>query len=496
MRKRTGRTRVALLSGCVVVFLAGAGASQAAAAPLSGKVKVTLTGPARTVTPGLLGLNGVNTTGPQWNDAALDAVLKKFAPGVIRYPGGNAANYWSWQTGWFQPGQWPGEPGEPVNDTIGVFAAAVNATAALPLFNLNTVTYDGAIGTAAQNTTMLAGQLDFLHAAAAQGLPVKMVELGNELYQNGWSNNPPNPHDMDWAKRFPTAADYATQMNAWITAIHSAFPAAQVAAVGADAEDIPDISQRRATWNAGVLPVLKGENAITLHENLYLYDVSPAATVLAMPYLHFQKLKAHDLALFGSYGLPVWITEFNLVDVTPGQAFQGTWLHGLFVAEQALLFVGDPAITYAGLNATVGNESAAIFAGSSGFGSGGPKTVPLALTAAGTTLSVIQAAFHRATAAQPLSFSGGPMLGTTGAPALIGERLTTASGPELVLVNLSAQPVTLNLAAIFPGAFTVTQVTAPAITTKVTGPASTQTSSSSASGSVQIKPYALADVSG
>jgi hypothetical protein len=176
--------------------------------------------------------------------------------------------------------------------------------------------------------------------------------------------------------------------------------------------------------------------------------------------------------------------------------FQGTWLHGMFVAAQALLFTGDPDITYAGLNATIGAASAPIFSSTQGFGSGGPATVRLALTAAGTTLSMIQAAFHRASAAQVLSFSPSPALGTTGAPALLGQVLTTHGGPEVLLANLSSQPVTLDVSAVLPGALTVTQVTAPSITTKVTGPGSTETSTSVASGTVQVEPYALADISG
>jgi hypothetical protein len=122
--------------------------------------------------------------------------------------------------------------------------------------------------------------------------------------------------------------------------------------------------------------------------------------------------------------------------------------------------------------------------------------VPLALSAAGTTLAIIQAAFHRASKAQPLSFSPEPALGSTGAPALLGEELTTSAGPEVVLVNLSARPVTLKLAAIFPGRFTATQVTASSVMTKVTGPGSTKRTSSAVSGTFRVKPYALADITG
>jgi hypothetical protein len=496
MQKLGRRALVVFLGACLCAPAGAVGAGRADARQLTGPIGVALTGPARPVTPTLLGLNGVNVTGPPWNDQAFDAVLSTFAPGVIRYPGGTVANYWSWRSGWFQPGHWPGEPAQKVNDSVPVFAAAIRAAAAVPLFDLNTVTYNGAVGSAAENTVMLGQQMKLLKAASAHGLPVRMVELGNELYLNGYSNSPPNPHQHDYADRFPTAADYANQMNPWIAAIHSAFPGAQVAAVGADANDVPGLSQRRATWNAGILPLLVGEDAVTLHENLRVFDATAApAVVLAEPYLHFQQVKAHELALFKSYRLPVWITEFNMGDLTPGRVFRGTWLHGLFVAEEALLFLADPAITHVDLNSTIGSANfAPIFSNAHGFGKSGPPTVPLALSAAGNTLAVIQAAFHRSARAQALAFSPSPALGKTGAPALLGEALTTGSGTELVLVNLSARRLTLNLSAVLPGPCTATQITAPSTTTQVTGPGSLESSTSSANGSLTVGPYALTDV--
>ena len=495
MRVTTGRALAALPVICACLLTTAFGVTGVKTNLASTTVKVSATGGVRTVTPTLLGLNGVNTTGPQWDNSPFDSVLKRFAPGVIRYPGGTVANYWSWPGGWFQPGEWPGEPAQAVNDTLPVFGTGLAAAGATPLFDLNTVTISGAIGSDAENTTMLDQQLQALRSAAGDGLPVKMVELGNELYQSGYIST--GPDGQDYTTRFPSAADYATQMNEWISALHSAFPGVKVAAVATDANDVPGIAPRRSTWNASVLPLLKGEDAVTIHDNLRVLDASSSpTTVLAYPYLHFQKLKAHELALFHSDRLAVWVTEFNLADQTQGHVFQGTWLHGLFAAAQALLFTGDPDITYAGLDATIGTALAPIFSSTHGFGSGGPATVRLALSAVGTTLSMIQSAFHRASAAQVLSFSPSPALGTTGAPALLGLVLTTRGGPEVLLENLSSQPVTLDVSAILPGPLTVTQVTAPSIMTKVTGPGSTETSTSAAMGTVQVEPYALADVSG
>jgi len=493
---------VSRLTGLAVTVLVAAAlpavnpgrAGTAASARGSTAVTVRLAGPVRPVTPWLLGLNGVNRTGPVWDDQSFDAVLRKFAPGVIRYPGGTAANYWDWQAGWFQPGNWPGKPGKRLDDTLAVFAAAIRASGATPLYDLNTVTYGGAIGSAALSSAMLGQQLEFLRAAAARGLPVRLVELGNELYLNGFRSNPPNPHDHDYAKRFPAAADYARQMNAWTSAIHHAFPGVSVAVVATDANDVGGLTVRRRTWNSQLLPLLRGENAVTVHENLRVYHRDTAADVLALPYLHFQHFEARELKLFSSYHLAVWITEFNMTDFTHGHIYQGTWLHGLFAAEEALLFLREPDITYVGLNATAGLSAAAIFAGARGFGSGGPPTVPLALTAAGTTLSMIQAAFGRASSAQPLAFTPALTLGTTGAPALLGEALATPSGRQVLLLNLSSRPVILRLGAVFPGRFTVTEVSAASAGTRVTGPSSTIVTSSSAATTITLRPYALADV--
>src|ERR1700734_2513074 len=125
VRIPTGRALAALPVTCACLLTSAFGVTGVRTDLASTSVKVTATGPVRTVTPTLLGLNGVNTTGPGWDNSAFDSVLRKFAPGVIRYPGGTVANYWSWPDGWFQPGEWPGEPAKAVNDTLPVFGTGL-----------------------------------------------------------------------------------------------------------------------------------------------------------------------------------------------------------------------------------------------------------------------------------------------------------------------------------------------------------------------------------
>lgn len=485
-------------AGAAIPVAAGQPRSGGPAPRLAGTqaIEVSPTGPVRTVTPTLLGLNGVNVTGPRWDNSKLDAVLATFGPGVLRYPGGTNANYWDWQSGWFQPGRWPAEPpGAPINDKIGVFKTGLGAAGAAPMFVLNVLTYQGAVGSDSINTAMLRGQLRFLHAAAAAGMPVKMVELGNEMYLTGAVSG--GTHGLDYETRFPTAADYATQMNAWIAALHKAFPGVQVAPVAADPNYISGVSARRQTWDDQVLPPLKGEDVMSVHEIQRVKQTSPVPTVLAQPYLRYQTFAANQLPLFTARNLPLWITAFNMEDQTAGQTLQGSWLHGLYVAEQALLYLANPEFRYIGLSGSIGTaHGGAIFDGTDGLGAGKPATVPLALTAAGTTLARIQSVFQGATQSQALAFSPVPTLGSTGAPALLGEDVTTPSGRQLIVVNAGSNPVTLNLATLFPSGFTAAQTTAASVRTLVTGPTSTTTSTAQGTGTVTIGPYTLATISG
>ena len=489
--KATTTIAAAVALGLCTLTAAGRPASDAA-------VGVAPTGPVRTVTSTLFGLNGVDTTGPAWNNKHLLAALSRFfGAGVLRVPGGTAANYWSWHDGWFQPAstRWPGESRTRVDDRLPIFNDALRSSGETPVYVLNTLTYKSQIGSARVNQAMLHSQLRFLDAAAALGWPVKMVELGNELYLNGATHTSKH-HAQDYEQRFPTAADYARQMNPWITAIHHAFPGVQVAAVATDANDLRGITPRRSSWNNDVLPILRGEDAMTMH--VILREGDPAAspsTMLAFPYLHLQKLKANELKLLGSYKLPVWITAFGMSDATPDHVLRSTWLQGLFVGEEALLMLSIPAIKTLELPSSVGKARDVIFDGPDGFGKHGPATVPFAVTAQGATASVIQRALHGATKIQALGFSPEPKLGRTGAPAVVGDVLTTAAGPELLLENLSAQPVSLNVSSIFRTRFTASQTSAPTVHTLVTGPASTTVHRSTGSGRLRLAPYALAQVS-
>ena len=180
-----------------------------------------------------VGLNVVQTQSwsGSWTDSAYTAsVSTRLLPGFLRYPGGTVGNYWDWKTGWFLTDvNWTASNVawyaniEKRPSTLSDFAIGVRATGATPVLSLNML------------TSNLSYQLAGLHAAAALGLNVSVVELANEMYESA----------DDVVARFPTAADYAEEANAWARAVRSAFPRATVAVVGSYSEHYGSDARRK-----------------------------------------------------------------------------------------------------------------------------------------------------------------------------------------------------------------------------------------------------------
>lgn len=424
-------------------------------------------GAAHPISPALFGLNAVNFNGPLWTNPALDKVLADFSPGYLRYPGGTVANYWVWRTGWWDRSLWSPRRTR-IDDGLSTFAAAVRATSAQVMFDLNVLSFHGRIASAADNPAMQADQMALLHDAAAAGIPVRSLELGNELYVRG------DQGSTDYEQRFPSGTDYAIQSNTWIARLRATFPGAKFAVVGNDPTDTMGLNQRRLTWNAQVRATIRGADAITMHDNQRIYDptLSPDEE-LALPYLHYVKV-APDLASMHKAGLNVWVNAFNLADMTRQQIYAGRWLHGLFVGAKALLYLRDGNITHLGPNATMlSAHESIIYDSANAFGSGGPRTIPLALGPVGMTLRLVQRALNGATGVGPVTFAGGPELGATHTPGLIGVVAQSSTRRQLVLTNLTGQPVQVSVGGVLPGTFTGTQLTAAAsVTAPVTGPSS------------------------
>jgi hypothetical protein len=486
----------ALLDRMAAPARTGPGVSHAAATT----VVAHRSGSARTLPSGFFGLNG-NTLQQRlrWDRNDLDTALASLGPGTLRYPGGTIGNYWDWRAGWFQPGgPWPGQTldgGGPVitpfDDSLTPFGQAISRSGAAGVFVLNMLTVNGRLGTSADNQTMITDQVAFLRAAANAGMSVRRVELGNEFYLTGAL---PGAHGNDYSTRFPTATTYATQANPWISAVRAAFPAAQVAAVGADATG--NNSPRREGWNAAVIAAVTGVNALTLHPYVVVRDATAAPqSLLSLPYKRVQSLAATEFKQLSAAGLSAWVTEFNMVDHTPALTFAGTWTHGLFMAAYGLLLAQHNVVTLVDVHNVVGPAVAGIlFDSTAGFGASGPPTQFLARSAMGTTFAILLQAVRAATTGQALTFTGGPVLAGN-APGLVGMEFTGATRHQAVIVNLAANAVSVDLSQVFAGTYSWSRTSAAALTTRITGPGSVNVVYGNASGAVNLPAHAVLTIS-
>lgn len=480
------------------LLLAGlAAAVLAPALPVAAAVPLAVTaqpGPGRAYSDSWLGLNGYAAPGPAWGDARLRDALRASVPGTLRWPGGTVANYWDGRRGWFQPGgPWPGQTGPdgqvlPRLDLgLPAFAGAARTVGARPVFVLNLLTTQGRLGTPADDPQQRREQIALLRAAAAEGLPVDRVELGNEFYLPGGERG---PHWGDYEIRYPDVAAYAEQVRAWLPPLRRAFPGVRIAAVGADA--LTRVAPRRGTWNDGVLSGAPGIDALTLHLLPALRDPSDTyESVVERAWTTVQAVRRHEVAEAAALGKRTWISEFNVPDRTPDLRFAGTWAHGLANAVLALSLLEEPRVELALLHNVLGDAVAgAHFTTTQGFHAPEPATTPLAHTATGATLAAVQRTARGATRVRPLSFPGAPVL-AGGSPGLVGSAFSGPAGTSAVVVNGSAQAVRLDVTGLYPGGLRWERLTAASLATRVTGPGVVAVRRGEATGSVLLPPRAV-----
>lgn len=202
------------------------------------------TGERRKLPSYFLGYNAVPIQGATWSNANLVKAAQELSVELLRYPGGTIANYWDWNTGWFLPDAQPGFLKlSPLPYRLQDLQTVAQVTGANPIYVLNML------------TSTLDYQLEMLRSAKAIGLPVQLIELGNEFYLP----------QKDNVAKFPTGQDYAKLCNTWIPAIQSEFPDAKIGIVGESPDPNLPADSRRLSWNQNVLQMVKGANALTLH---------------------------------------------------------------------------------------------------------------------------------------------------------------------------------------------------------------------------------------
>jgi hypothetical protein len=460
-------------------------------------------GVARAVAPAFFGVNGARiisrTNAAQWHDPVFAQALAELSPGFLRIQGGTTSQWLDWRTGRFDQG--PGSPYLGANAgrrpiLMRDWAALLRATGAQPVYDLNVT------------TSTPADQIAMLRAARRLGMPVRYVELGNELYLG----------DKTYEKLYPTGADYARAMNRWIDVLRAGFPHLRIAVSAADTSSTlfsAFYGKRYTQWNRLLYAGIRGADAVALHPYWFPTPLDGATASAASGLAAWQALDRKVIDHVPA-DLGVWLTEYNQMDIpfteigVPTGALPGahqTWAVGLSLAAFSLRALADPRVDLALVHSALNGEPTAEAAQSGGNmevhalladGSGG--SVPFGRTAENDSLTPIFDAVRNESgtrvAVRPVTAPSSPLeptsswspFGLRAEPAVTGARI----GDRLVLLNLGRVPVRV---AVAGRARTATVLTAPPATRPAFDPADhIGVTSVPLSGSLLLPPYSEAVV--
>ena len=273
------------------------------------------------------GLNGNTIRGPSWVNTTFNDSVKTMSPKLIRYPGGNVSNYWNWNSGWFYS---QSVLDTVFNDTIYTMPngwSNLNPIDIKPIrFKeaLNQINADG-IYVLNMMSASLSNQLFELENAIDSGLVINRVELGSEFN-----------HDNPFSEiKFPTAGDYAREVNVWIDSIKNIIPNTEIGVVAGNRG--PEFS-RAWKWNDSICDIVNDADALIWHLYLYLQDEDTLFTnkqVLGYPFYRvpkYEQWRGFQDTINSIQDYDIWVTEYNLFDKTSDKRFANTWAHALILA--------------------------------------------------------------------------------------------------------------------------------------------------------------------
>lgn len=394
---------------------------------------VNYIGPARSIPADYLGVNGEGLTtdlmGEVWNNPNLATAVRRLRPGNIRVFGGTSANLWGWRQGRLIGPTLPGikgyRAGGPKRSvTLKTLLGVTQASDASPLFDLNMV------------SSTLADQIAMLRAAERLGVPIKRVELGNELYS------------APYASVFADGTAYAQAANKWIRRLHREFPGVLVAVDGA----IPDSSMdpRRAKWNREVFATARGEDAATIHQ--YFAPVprtsgessSEAEIQVDAPIGEWQTRMLPALASIPS-SLPVWVTEWNYSQSVDPSTL--SWARALGNAEFVVRLAANRRINLADYHSMMDG-------GYVGFGAltaklSGERRITFGVRADGIVLRELLATLDGCTHVRAVGIDSSAISGPE--PGLSGLSCLGPRSQPLLLVNPTGKSLRIDASAVTAG---------------------------------------------
>lgn len=388
---------------------------------------------------GFFGFNAASIVSPtnteRMRDPDLWDLLHAFPTRLIRVSSGTAAQWIDWRTGDFIDE--PGSPFATVDDdrrgiTMDEWAELVKSTGAVPVWDLNVL------------TSTLDDQIEMLTAAERLGMPVRFIELGNEL----WDIRGP------YVERYPTGAAYADEMNQWIPVLRQRFPDAAIAVAGADGADAMFnelLGDRYRDWNRGVLGTIRDIDAIVIHQYWGLDDnAAPGSDVdqtLSAGLDHWSKMRrlaTEDLdhASEPNGDIDVWITEWNQAAhfAPPGTQI---WAQALSVVMVGMEHALDPRVAMSLVHNILDGVGNPHDVGPSvvypSFTNGEDGTALYDRTALGMALPLLFGAADGKTTVQRLTSNVEPISSRLSGIVLTGDRT------EVVVVNPTGKLMTVRL---------------------------------------------------
>jgi hypothetical protein len=433
--------------------------------------KVELSGEAHKISDIFAGVNGnLVVFDKPWDNQMLLKSFQKMEVPALRYPGGTIGNYWDWEKGGIDESvpedqmiKWVVEQGLQTSPNRYNLEnlAKITKTGITPVFMLNMLSKG------------LDHSLKSLRTADSLGIPVKYIELGNELYFN-----------LPFESRvYPTPEDYGHTCKEWIIEIKKEFPGAKFAVLASNRNAKP----RDTNWTQRVLSTCDNADAMIFHmyspngidgqkeknnvtageeglsdkrigpteiserqkwELELLKDPYAYGNMIGMAYKTASKVKKLNVP----ENMEIWVTEFNIRD--DYGALRGTWANTMALAMWYKVFLDHPQVTLTNYHNLTGDLFPAIYNESNGLSHiqyDQLQSEPWTYTAGGTLLHIIAKTINRATEIENLRFSSNIQLKNDlgesfdGIDGWIFRGNNSESG---MLFNLSNSPMEINLSGI------------------------------------------------
>jgi hypothetical protein len=406
--------------------------------PVHGEYALDVTvGASKAWQPDALGYNG-KMQGDPWRTRPFDNpdlrdVITRSMIGSFRFPGGTVANYYDWVNG--QDNRQPAGYGD---YTTANFKLAYDDAGFTPIYVVNMLT-----GT-------LQEALDGLQQAANEGLPITMVELGNEFYLS----------ETDYVNKWPSGTEYGQDCQTWITAIKNQFPGVKCAIVST-----MKAYARQINWHTEVAAACNNYDAVIIHwyeqsglepavvdgdgtqneqDTQWAAFTAPdgVKTMLSKPNHGWNLLRSeNDLPS----DVDIWLTEFNLKD--SNGAVRQTWANGLFNANQIHEFLQDGRVSRIYLHNWLSSNKQACFGENNELdhvltphGQGSLTTTPYDFGAPGQVVRLYAEVMKGASTIAPLNFETAPQVNPPGYnayEAIYGWKFTEGATQRAIVVNTS-----------------------------------------------------------